>query len=148
LACSVLQLLKNSDSDNYDDEEEFGTSETVRKDAAGRDRTDIFGTDGAGVPLRHRTGYDYPPTWLRSNTQLQGTPPQIEMDTLSMHILDQGYGANALLTVRQIDGEKQKSFTLEQQSRAGVLGRIISGVWVKLAEVRHVLDAFKLTFSA
>ncbi len=62
-------------------------------------------------------------------------PPVVAVDSLGVHILDQGYGAHTLLTVRQIDGEKQKKLTLEQQARAGVLGRIVSGVWVKLAEV-------------
>lgn len=101
----------------------------------GDEKHTIFSTNGDGVPIRHRAGYNYPPTWLRSNSQIYATPPQVHIDSLSLHILDQGYGAHALLTVRQIDPEKQKRFTLEQQSRAGVLGRITSGVWVKLAEV-------------
>lgn len=95
----------------------------------------IFSSRGGGVPIRHRAGYIHQPTWLRSNSQLYTLPPQVAVDSLGLHILDQGYGSHTLLTVRQIDSEKQKKFTLEQQSRAGVLGRIISGVWVKLAEV-------------
>ncbi len=95
----------------------------------------IFSSSGGGVPIKRRLGYIYPPTWLRSNSQLYTMPPVVAVDSLGVHILDQGYGAHTLLTVRQIDGEKQKKLTLEQQSRAGVLGRIVSGVWVKLAEV-------------
>jgi hypothetical protein len=99
------------------------------------DNHTIFSSNGSGVPIKHRAGYNYPPTWLRSNSQLYALPPHISIDSLSLHVLDHGYGPHALLTVRQIDPEKQKRFTLEQQSRAGVLGRIISGVWVKLASV-------------
>jgi len=95
----------------------------------------IFSSSGGGVPIKRRMGYIYPPTWLRSNSQLYTMPPVVAVDSLGVHILDQGYGAHTLLTVRQIDGEKQKKLTLEQQARAGVLGRIVSGVWVKLAEV-------------
>lgn len=54
-----------------------------------------------------------------------------------MHILDQGFGGHTLLTIRQIDSEgRQKYRTKEQQSRSGVLGRMVSGVWIKLAQVR------------
>ena len=101
------------------------------------EKSTIFSSNGAGVPLRRRAGYNYPPTWLRSNNQINKSPPQVNIDSMSLHILDYGYGAHALLTVRQVDGERQKKLTLEQQSRAGVLGRIVSGVWVKLAEVTH-----------
>ena len=99
----------------------------------------IFSSRGGGVSLGRRQGYDYPPTWLQASSHMRNHPPALQMDTLSLHILDQGYGANALLTVRQMDGENQKRLTLEQQSRAGVLGRIISGVWAKVAEVRNYL---------
>lgn len=99
----------------------------------------IFSSRGGGVSLGRRQGYDYPPTWLQASSHMRNHPPALQMDTLSLHILDQGYGANALLTVRQMDGENQKRLTLEQHSRAGVLGRIISGVWAKVAEVRNYL---------
>ena len=109
-------------------------------DEVDRDKSTIFSSKGAGIPLRRRTGYDYAPTWLQSNSQINANPTSIHIGTLSMHILDQGYGAHALLTVRQVDAEKQhRRLTLEQQSRAGVLGRIVSGVWVKLAEVKLVI---------
>jgi len=102
----------------------------------------IFSSSGGGVPIKRRLGYIYPPTWLRSNSQLYTMPPIVAVDSLGVHILDQGYGAHTLLTVRQIDGEKQKKLTLEQQARAGVLGRIVSGVWVKLAEVSGLFLIF------
>jgi hypothetical protein len=75
------------------------------------------------------------PSWLQSVAQIHKHPAQVHLHSLSIHILDQGFGAHTLLTVREIDPENQKRFTLEQRSRAGVLGRIISGVWVKLTQV-------------
>jgi hypothetical protein len=96
----------------------------------------IFSSRGAGVPLRRSAGYDHPPTWLQSTSRMGAKPPTLAIATLSVTLLDYGYGAHALLTVRQIDAEKMKRLTLEQQSRTGVLGRIVSGVWVKLAEVK------------
>ena len=132
------QLLKTSDTDAYDDADDNDTvapEDQTEDDEVPGDNHTIFSSNGGGVPIRHRAGYNYPPTWLRSNSQIYSAPPQVHIDSLSMHILDYGYGAHALLTVRQMDLEKQKRFTLEQQSRAGVLGRIISGLWVKLAEV-------------
>jgi len=132
------QLLKTSDTDDYadaDDNDSVAPENVTDDDEVPGDNHNIFSSNGAGVPIRHRAGYNYPPTWLRSNSQIYSAPPQVHIDSLSLHIMDYGYGAHALLTVREIDPEKQKMFTLEQQSRAGVLGRIISGVWVKLAEV-------------
>jgi hypothetical protein len=134
-----LQLLKKSDSDNYETDEEEDDAAAGAHNAGiellKSDTKNIFQARGAGVAHRRAVAYDNPPTWLKSNTQLLNDPPQMRMDTMSMHILDHGYGANALLTVREIDDEKNTGFTLEQQSRAGVLGRIVSGVWVKIAEV-------------
>jgi hypothetical protein len=60
------------------------------------------------------------------------------IDTLGLHILDYGFGASVLLTVRKIDTETlhpHKKYTTEQRSRMGILGRMISGIWVRLAQV-------------
>ncbi len=137
-------MLKTCEQ-GFDDDEEDSDSEiedkyVSRKESSTVDRSTIFSTNGAGVPLRRRTGYNYPPTWLRSNSQINKSPPAVNIDSMGLHILDYGYGAHALLTVRQVDGERQRKLTLEQQSRAGVLGRITSGVWVKLAEVSKCPD--------
>lgn len=135
---SELDFDADSDSE-VEDKRVAMTFASSRRNTAHPARTDIFSTNGEGIPLRRRAGYNYPPTWLRSNSQIYKTPPQVNIDSLSMHILDYGYGAHALLTVRQVDAEKQKKLSLEQQSRAGILGRIISGVWVKLSEVNIIL---------
>ena len=131
-------MLKTSElfgEESDSDSEAEDIAHSRKESSVGVDKSTIFSTNGAGVPLRRRAGYNYPPTWLRSNNQINKSPPQVNIDSISLHILDYGYGAHALLTVRQVDGERQKKLTLEQQSRAGVLGRIVSGVWVKLAEV-------------
>lgn len=131
LKTSELAFGDGSDSDSEAEDKAYSRKES----SVGADKSTIFASNGAGVPLRRRAGYNYPPTWLRSNSQINKAPPQINIDSMSLHILDYGYGAHALLTVRQVDGERQRKLTLEQQSRSGVLGRIVSGVWVKLAEV-------------
>lgn len=145
----MTQLVKTSDSEAYDDEDESSDSgdamSAMPHSSTDLAKSTIFSSRGSGVPLRRRTGYDYPPTWLRSHSQIYAKPAHLHLDSIGLHILDQGYGPNALLTVRQIDSEKQqKRFTLEQQSRTGVLGRIISGVWVKVAEVKHGILSFIL----
>lgn len=131
--CSLplVQIIKNSD-----DFEEGGelfsprpTMETLDPNGT------IFSSQGQGVPLKVTRAYTDIPTWLSASNYLRKHPAQVVQDTMSFHLLDQGFGTHTLLTVRQLDGERQKHFTLEQQSRAGVLGRIVSGVWVKLAQV-------------
>lgn len=125
-----------------DESEDVNKRESVGQDdiaedyaVKAADKHTLFSSNGAGVPLRSRVGYNYPPTWLRTTSQINASPPKVSVDSISLHLLDYGFGAHALVRVRQIDTEKQKHFTLEQQSRAGVLGRIASGVWVKLAKV-------------
>lgn len=121
-------------SDELDDEEfQSMPSTLVRPGSAG---DNIFSARGSGVPMSQgaRTGYTDTPSWLQSTAQLHKHPAHIHMDSMSFHLLDQGFGAHTLLTVRQMDSEGQKRFSPEQQSRAGVLGRIVSGVWVKLAQ--------------
>ena len=136
------QLLKTSDAELDDDDDahsDNGDALSALHDNTVLSKSTIFSSGGSGVPLRRRAGYNYSPTWLRTNSQIYANPAHLRNDTMSLHILDQGYGPNALLTVRQIDPEKQqKRFTLEQQSRSGILGRIISGVWAKVAEVRYI----------
>jgi hypothetical protein len=126
-----VQIIKNSDDL---DDVEFASPVTSR-DHPGAGGTDIFSSRGQGVPLSAARSYTDTPTWLQATSHLRKHPAQVHMDTMSFHLLDQGFGTHTLLTVRQLDNEKQRKLTLEQQSRAGVLGRIVSGVWVKLAQV-------------
>lgn len=95
----------------------------------------IMQSVGKGIPLltaeRHRTQ----PTWTLSNSQLQTSGPSIGLETISMHILDQGSGPNALITIRRMDGEKRTDLNWEERSRCGILGRMLDGVWTKLLEV-------------
>ncbi|KAJ1441564.1 hypothetical protein B484DRAFT_442681 [Ochromonadaceae sp. CCMP2298] len=96
----------------------------------------IFSTNAEAMPLRDEIRYARAPTWLPSSTKLYNSPPRIQIDTCSFHILDHGYGAHSLVTVRQIDAEGHpKKTDLEQLSRTGTVGRILSGVWARMAEV-------------
>ena len=62
--------------------------------------------------------------------------PKIVKTNVSVHIQDQGYGPIALLSFRTIDSElESSSWNIDQHSRAGVIGRIMHGVWLKLLEV-------------
>ena len=100
----------------------------------------LYTSQGHGITLDKHTGYTSIPTWLQSISHIHKYPTQLQMDSMSMHILDQGFGGHTLLTIRQIDSEgRQKYRTKEQQSRSGVLGRMISGVWIKLAQVRYFM---------
>jgi hypothetical protein len=98
------------------------------------DNFTIMKSKGKGVPLHRYEQYRTQPIWIASNNQLQKKPPSVKFDTIGLHIIDQGPGANALLTIRAIDHEKSKKANLEERSRCGIVGRIVDGLWVKLLE--------------
>ncbi|KAJ1422210.1 hypothetical protein B484DRAFT_465359 [Ochromonadaceae sp. CCMP2298] len=95
----------------------------------------LFSSKGGMIPLPRVPRTHTPAVWLLSNSRLYKTPPRLQIDSMSFHLLDQGWGAHTLLTVRKIDDEKHKGLDFEQKSRCGVLGRIVSGVWLRLAQV-------------
>ncbi len=121
----------------------------------------IVGGEGAPLPLPTIRKYHSQPTWVASTGHLQKKPPLIQFDTLGIHVLDQGPGANGLMTIRKLDvvekakDKKSKTiamlrarrgkgiigkrkgvsiWSIEEQSRSGVIGRILDGVWMKLLE--------------
>lgn len=113
-----------------------GTTSTHKRGVLQPNSTifDTLATKG-GVPIATSTRTAEPPVWLLSSSALVKNPPQMRFDTLGMHILDYGFGPHALVTVHALDDEMSPHHTLEQQSRTGVLGRIVAGVWSKVAEV-------------
>jgi hypothetical protein len=115
--------------------EKFGGTSSAAKKGTLPAHNTIFDAFAKGVPVSRTTRTAEPPVWLLGSSALLKTPPQMRFDSLGMHILDYGFGPHALLTVRELDDEMQPGHTLEQKSRTGVLGRIVSGVWAKLAEV-------------
>lgn len=93
----------------------------------------IMSSRGNGMPLSKQIRHRTLPTWIRSNAQLMKNRPSLKLDTLSMHLMDHGSGANALITIRAIDSEKEGGkLSLEERSRCGVLGRILDSIWTKL----------------
>ena len=78
--------------------------------------------------------------YLLSISDMIKRTPTIVKNNISVHVQDQGYGPMALLSFRTIDSELKDSssygkWSLDQHSRAGILGRIMHGVWLKLFEV-------------
>ena len=101
-----------------------------------------------GIPICPSIERDQEPDWLLANSDLKDCPPFVEYESISMHILDQGYGASTCITFREIDDEseyrnamsslfdsKLKEEPLEYISRMGVLGRMIYGFRRKLFDV-------------
>lgn len=97
------------------------------------------------VPLPRVIGGDSAATknFLLSSHDMSRRKPELRRDTLSLHIQDQGYGPCALLTYRQMDSELKPQHQtatsrvqeLSRHARAGVLGRAVHGMWLKLLEV-------------
>ncbi len=75
------------------------------------------------------------PDWLLPTPVVRRRPPGVMFNTMSATIIDQGSGPIACFTVRKIDNEGEASLSLESQSRLGVIGRLLTGVRMKLFEV-------------
>lgn len=90
-----------------------------------------------GLPLPKYTQRSMEPTWLLSSNDLKKSPPNLKYDTLSIHILNQGFGPASIITFREIDdeGNTDAKRNLEQKSRTGVIGRILSGMRRKIFDV-------------
>jgi hypothetical protein len=78
---------------------------------------------------------------LPSN-EISSRPTKIVFDTMSMTLLNNQYGTCACLTIRQIENEGKANLALSAQARLGVLGRIVTGVRMKIFEVSYRLNEF------
>lgn len=98
-------------------------------------------------------------SFLLSANDMNVRKPALGRQTLSLHLQDQGYGPYALLTYRSMDSELTRReageyntgsnggkdnqtnnnsgyvAALGRHAQAGVLGRALQGVWLKLLEV-------------
>jgi len=90
------------------------------------------------LPKQGRRGGDF----LLSHSNMRQKQPCMSNELFSMHLMDQGFGANSLLTIHRINDEAKLHSTtgpamwkLEQRSRAGFCGRIFRGVWKKILVV-------------
>jgi hypothetical protein len=98
-----------------------------------------------------KSKYQAQPAWLLSSHDLKNNPPQLHCEDLSIHILNQGHEPACVLTIRQIDDEggggssisKSSHSKIEEDSKKGVLGRILTGIRGKIVKV-SALDAFSL----
>lgn len=85
------------------------------------------------LPRRHISEGD---AFLLSNADLKKRKPSWETNNVSLHLQDQGYGPIALISVRTMDSDLiGNQWSMEQHSRAGVVGRMMHGIWLKLLEV-------------
>jgi len=107
-------------------------------DTALKQKSALRKADELRLPMRGGSG-----RFLLTHGDMKLRPPTIKTNGLSLHLLDQGYGTNTLLTVRTMDVEGglhelkdgQDPWKLSERSRAGVLGRLLRGVWRKLMVV-------------
>jgi hypothetical protein len=93
------------------------------------------------------------PLFLLSSTEMKQRPVYLDQESYSVHIQDHGSGPMVLYTFRECKSDLkegaprsstpsatsianyQASYSFEQLTRSGVLGRITIGVWRKLLEV-------------
>lgn len=97
------------------------------------------------APLsRHRQSkYASEPAWLISGSELKKRAPKLQFNDLSLHILNQGHGPSSVLTIREIDNEKESgsasrknpSDTIVEDSKCGIIGRILTGIRICILKV-------------
>ena len=83
------------------------------------------------------------PSWLLSSSEIKKKPTRMQFDTVSVHLLNQGHGPCCTVTIREIDEEdnaspnvSKKEESIVENSKKGIIGRIITGMRLKLLEVR------------
>jgi hypothetical protein len=74
------------------------------------------------------------PNWLLSTDGVNLADPKLRIRSLGIHIIDQGYGPSACITIRQIS-EEFGSASMAYQSCGGEIGRIVHYIRIKLLEV-------------
>ena len=93
--------------------------------------------------MAERNRWRSAPTWLLSKGELKEQPTRLQFNNLSLSILNHGHGAYACVTVRETDdesaglpkGTKSKYDGIAEFSKGGVIGRLITGLRIKLLEV-------------
>ena len=91
----------------------------------------------SGIPMTRFHGRRTHPDWLTSSSNLKENPPSLECKTTSLSVIDHGYGPIGVISIREIDDEhnrkhNSRSWTLEELSRCGVLGRMFAGIRKKI----------------
>jgi hypothetical protein len=75
------------------------------------------------------------PTWLLPVSELRSCPTKFVFDTLCVSVLDQGHTPAACITIRRIENEGRNKLPLGSQARLGVIGRIVTGIRMKMFEI-------------
>ena len=114
------------------------------------------------APLPHRPrqrAYDTSPRWLMSGTEIKRNPADVLFDSVGVHIMNYGHdNAGCCLTIREIDSESKhrkvsaadalQKVAADQTAarkmihgfaKKGVIGRIITGIRIKMLQVIVVL---------
>jgi hypothetical protein len=77
-----------------------------------------------------------PANWVLSKEEMAPYPPMLGFSTLSIHMINHGFGTHCVMTIREIDDEKHPdAITIDQKSSLGQFGRIMSGIYRKLFDV-------------
>jgi hypothetical protein len=105
-----------------------------------KDQSNILLPAPASSHLKSK--YQAQPTWLLSSSDLKQHPPKLHCEDLSIHILNQGHEPACVVTIRQIDDEtthpmvsKGTPSSILEESKRGVLGRILTGIRGKIVKV-------------
>ena len=77
---------------------------------------------------------------LLSAFDLKERTPKFNFNTVSLHMIDQGYGPYSLVTFHKFEDEipvnkEAVKWSPEQKSDAGIIGRILAGTRRKLCAV-------------
>lgn len=80
--------------------------------------------------------------WLLSASEMEDKEPKVSIDTLGIHLVDQGYGTALCMTFREIshlkhneNANKMDSKSATTLSLGGVIGQIVSSVRLKILKV-------------
>ena len=81
-----------------------------------------------------------PPTWLQNSDGMKAARSRLNYDTLSVHILDMGYGPCGTVTMRALDDEgRGDELNVNQRCCSGVLGRLLTAVRRRILQVMMVI---------
>lgn len=133
-AASLAARLRDHDESEGDEEEEQEDKRAYAYPNNDRKSQLLRLAQGISLPKQeifHRMS----PSWVLPTPEMRSYPPMLDFTSLSIHILDHGFGACCLISVRQIDDEGYPTRTLEEKSMTGCLGRLVGGIWRKLFEV-------------
>jgi hypothetical protein len=125
--------LDEADDDEAEDTTQLSTGQRGSKKPA------VNLLTPSPLPARTISKYKSAPTWLLSQGELRKHSPRLKFEDLSIHLISQGHDPSCVLTIREIDPEhvdkSKKKTSILEDSKTGVLGRIITGLRIKIMKV-------------